>query len=151
MICYDREFPESARALMPAGAEVVLVPNACEMESNRLPQMRARAYETLPPSPWPTTPGPASGTRRRSTGSHLPTGTATTRSSSRQANSPASTRRLPSGVRPRRSARLPPAWRHGANAFRRPSVYGSLTDTTVSEPFVRVDSAGRPFRGSARR
>ncbi|MBQ7783520.1 MAG: carbon-nitrogen hydrolase family protein, partial [Oscillospiraceae bacterium] len=29
MICYDREFPESARILMLKGAELVLVPNAC--------------------------------------------------------------------------------------------------------------------------
>ena len=28
MICYDREFPESARLLMLAGAEIILVPNA---------------------------------------------------------------------------------------------------------------------------
>ena len=32
MICYDREFPESARILMLQGAEIVLVPNACPME-----------------------------------------------------------------------------------------------------------------------
>ena len=32
MICYDREFPESARILMLNGAEVVLVPNACGIE-----------------------------------------------------------------------------------------------------------------------
>ena len=31
MICYDREFPESARILMLKGAEVILVPNACPM------------------------------------------------------------------------------------------------------------------------
>ena len=36
MICYDREFPESARILMLKGAEIVLVPNACPMEQNRL-------------------------------------------------------------------------------------------------------------------
>ena len=36
MICYDREFPESARILMLKGAELILVPNACPMEINRL-------------------------------------------------------------------------------------------------------------------
>lgn len=36
MICFDREFPESARILMLKGAEVVLAPNACPMEINRL-------------------------------------------------------------------------------------------------------------------
>lgn len=34
MICYDREFPESARVLMMKGAELLLVPNACPMEIN---------------------------------------------------------------------------------------------------------------------
>ncbi len=47
MICYDREFPESARVLMLQGAELILVPNACPMELNRLSQLRARAYENM--------------------------------------------------------------------------------------------------------
>lgn len=47
MICYDREFPESARVLMLQGAEVILVPNACPMEINRLSQLRARAFENM--------------------------------------------------------------------------------------------------------
>lgn len=47
MICYDREFPESARLLMLKGAELLLVPNACPMEINRLSQLRARAYENM--------------------------------------------------------------------------------------------------------
>ena len=47
MICYDREFPESARILMLKGAEVLFVPNACPMEMNRLAQLRGRAYENM--------------------------------------------------------------------------------------------------------
>ena len=47
MICFDREFPESARILMLKGAELILVPNACPMEINRLSQLRARAYENM--------------------------------------------------------------------------------------------------------
>ena len=47
MICYDREFPESARILMLKGAELLLVPNACPMELNRLAQLRGRAYENM--------------------------------------------------------------------------------------------------------
>ena len=47
MICYDREFPESARILMIKGAELILVPNACPMEINRLSQLRGRAYENM--------------------------------------------------------------------------------------------------------
>ena len=47
MICYDREFPESARLLMLGGAEIVIVPNSCPMEINRLSQLRARAFENM--------------------------------------------------------------------------------------------------------
>lgn len=47
MICYDREFPESARILMLKGAEIILVPNACPMEINRICQLRGRAYENM--------------------------------------------------------------------------------------------------------
>ncbi len=47
IICYDREFPESARVLMLKGAELLLVPNACPMELNRLAQLRGRAYENM--------------------------------------------------------------------------------------------------------
>ena len=47
MICFDREFPESARLLMLKGAELVLAPNACPMEINRLAALRTRAYENM--------------------------------------------------------------------------------------------------------
>lgn len=45
MICYDREFPESARLLMLNGAELILTPNACQLNALRLEQFRARAWE----------------------------------------------------------------------------------------------------------
>ena len=47
MICYDREFPESARTLMLNGAELILVPNACEMATWRMGQLRVRAIENM--------------------------------------------------------------------------------------------------------
>ena len=47
MICFDREFPESARMLMLKGAELILAPNACPMEINRLSALRTRAYENM--------------------------------------------------------------------------------------------------------
>lgn len=47
MICFDREFPESARVLMRKGAELILAPNACPMELNRLAALRTRAYENM--------------------------------------------------------------------------------------------------------
>jgi predicted amidohydrolase len=47
MICFDREFPESARVLMLRGAEIILTPNACSLERHRLGQFRARAFENM--------------------------------------------------------------------------------------------------------
>ena len=47
MICYDREFPESARVLMLKGAEIILVPNACDMNPLRINQLSTRAFENM--------------------------------------------------------------------------------------------------------
>lgn len=47
MICYDREFPESARVLMLKGAEIILVPNACDMNSLRINQLSTRVFENM--------------------------------------------------------------------------------------------------------
>lgn len=47
MICYDREYPESARVLMMKGAEVILVPNDCGAMRPRLNALSTRAYENM--------------------------------------------------------------------------------------------------------
>jgi predicted amidohydrolase len=54
MICFDREFPETARVLALQGAELLLVPNASDLGERaqaigdlRLAQFRARAFESL--------------------------------------------------------------------------------------------------------
>lgn len=47
MICYDREFPEVARILMLNGAELILVPNACILENNRIAQFQSRGFENM--------------------------------------------------------------------------------------------------------
>ena len=39
--------PGGRRVLALGGAELILVPNACELEANRLGQMRARAFENM--------------------------------------------------------------------------------------------------------
>ncbi len=44
MICFDREFPESARILGLMGAELILMPNACPLEQNRMAALRSDAY-----------------------------------------------------------------------------------------------------------
>lgn len=53
MICMDREYPESARSLSRAGAEIALVPNSCHLAKDpdlgdlRVAQMRGRAFEMV--------------------------------------------------------------------------------------------------------
>ncbi len=47
LICYDREFPEAARLLMLDGAELVLIPNACGIDDNRMAQLRTRSFENM--------------------------------------------------------------------------------------------------------
>ena len=47
MICYDREFPESARILGLQGAELILMPNACPLEQNRIATLRTDAYRNM--------------------------------------------------------------------------------------------------------
>lgn len=47
MICYDREYPESARVLMLQGAEIILVPNDCGAMAPRLRALSTRAYENM--------------------------------------------------------------------------------------------------------
>ena len=47
MICYDREYPESARILMLKGAEIILVPNDCGSMTPRLNALSTRAYENM--------------------------------------------------------------------------------------------------------
>ena len=47
MICYDREYPESARILMLKGAEVILVPNDCGSMQPRIWALSTRAYENM--------------------------------------------------------------------------------------------------------
>ena len=47
MICYDREYPESARVLMLKGAEIILVPNDCGAMRPRVQALSTRAYENM--------------------------------------------------------------------------------------------------------
>lgn len=47
MICYDREYPESARILMLKGAEIILVPNDCGAMRPRIQALSTRAYENM--------------------------------------------------------------------------------------------------------
>ncbi len=64
MICFDREFPESARSLSLQGAEIIVTPNACELHNDRwlgdvrIAQFRARAFENMVGVALTNYPGP---------------------------------------------------------------------------------------------
>lgn len=47
MICYDREYPESARELMLNGAELIMHPNCCGGMQPRLKELSVRAMENM--------------------------------------------------------------------------------------------------------
>ena len=47
MICYDREYPESGRELMLQGAELVLVPNDCDVMRPRLQELSVQAMQNM--------------------------------------------------------------------------------------------------------
>ena len=140
MICYDREFPESARILMLKGAEIILVPNACPMEINRLSQLRARAYENMVgiattnyPRPQPDCNGHSSafdGIAYRPDGS----GSRDTLIIEAGEEEGIYIASFPiDDIRAYRSCEV-----HG-NAYRHPQKYGLLVSKQIAEPFIRKD------------
>lgn len=62
MICYDREYPESARELMLQGAELILVPNDCDcMRPFRLRELSVEAMQNMVGIAMANPPGPQAG------------------------------------------------------------------------------------------
>ena len=140
MICYDREFPESARLLMLQGAEVVLVPNACPMELNRLSQLRGRAFEnmmTIATCNYPATVPDCNGGSSVFDGvAYLPHWEGFRDMCILQADEAEGIFMAQINLdllREYRSCEV-----HG-NAYRRPHLYGALLDEAVHEPFIRKD------------
>jgi predicted amidohydrolase len=138
MICYDREFPESARILMLEGAELILTPNACTLDDHRIGQFKTRAFENM-------------------------VGVAMTNYAAPQNNGhsvafdavaypvedePGDTLIIEAGEREDvylaafdmdniRAYRKRETW---GNAYRRPRLYGQLSAQEVEHPFVRPDA-----------
>lgn len=141
MICYDREFPESARLLMLAGAELILVPNACPMEPNRLAQLKARAFENMVgiamanyPYGQPDCNGHSSafdGVAYRPGGSG-PRDTLVLEAGESEGIYPA--------VFDLEQLRAYRAQEVHGDAYRRPGLYGPLLSREVAPPFVRPDA-----------
>lgn len=138
MICYDREFPESARILMLKGAELILVPNACPMEINRLSQLRARAYENMlaiATCNYPDSVPDCNGGSSLFDGvAYLPELEGSRDMCILQADGAEEIYLAELDLEQLRSYRESEV--HG-NAFRRPQKYGLLLDKKIEPPFVR--------------
>ncbi|MCZ7569674.1 MAG: carbon-nitrogen hydrolase family protein [Ardenticatenaceae bacterium] len=143
MICYDREFPESARILMLKGAEIILCPNASTLVPLHICQFSVRAYENM-------------------------VGVAMTNYAAPQ-NNGHSVAFSPVAFEVDGRARdtlIVEAGEHegiylaafdlqqireyrqretGGNAFRRPHRYGLLTCLEIGDPFLRVNAAGESY------
>lgn len=139
MICYDREFPESARILMLGGAEIILTPNACTLDAHRLLQFRTRAFENMvglamtnyaapqnnghsiafDPIAYTVEDGPARDTLIIEAGEQEGVLLAAF------------------DMDAIRDYRRREAW---GNSYRRPRLYGALNAEDVEPPFVRADA-----------
>ncbi len=138
MICYDREFPESARILMLKGAEIILTPNACTLEGNRLSQFRSRAYENMVGLAMANYTAPVGNGR-----SVAYDGMAFDRDEQSremllvEADGQEGVFLARFDLDALRAYRSRETW---GNAFRRPRLYGALTDEAVEEPFIRPEA-----------
>ena len=140
MICYDREFPESARILMLKGAELILVPNACPMEINRLSQLRGRAFENMTAIATCNYPDTVPDCNGRSTVfdgvAYLPDQEDSRDTCILRAGGGEGICLAALDLEQLRAYRASEV--HG-NAYRRPGRYGLLTECAIEPPFVRPD------------
>ncbi len=144
MICYDREFPESARILMLKGSELILVPNACPMEINRLCQLRGRSYENMvgiATANYPAGKPDCNGHSSAFDGvAYLPDSIQSRDSCILEAPAIEGVYTAQFDLAMMREYRAGEV--HG-NAYRRPGCYGIITAAGTAEPFVRVGRVRR--------
>ena len=143
MICYDREFPESARLLMLKGAEIILTPNACDIEQHRIRQFATRAYENM------TGVAMANYAAPQQNGHSIAfDGVAYIGGHDDVDETPVDTLLVEAGgdegvylarfdIARLREYREHETW---GNAYRKPRLYGALSATEVEPPFVRPDA-----------
>src|SRR6185437_16132417 len=147
MICYDREFPESARILMLKGAEIILVPNACEMELNRLCQLRTRAIENMVGVALANYAAP-----QENGHSVAFDGIAFAEGGSRdmlvvEAGEQEGIYLAPFDLDKLRDYRSREGW---GNAYRKPHRYGALVATEVAPPFIHTNARGERYDATTR-
>lgn len=139
MICYDREAPESARILMLKGAEVVLTPNACGLDSLRIDQFKSRAYENAMGVAMTNYAAPQQNGHSvafDADGSLIV-----------EAGGAEGIFIAEFDLARIRTYREETVW---GNAFRRPHRYGQLSAMDVDEVFLRNNAFGKKFERSER-
>lgn len=143
MICYDREFPESARILMLEGAELILTPNACTLDEHRISQFKTRAFENMMGVAMTNYAAPQNNGH-----SVAFDGVAYSTKEGEQDGEARDTLIIEAGeaedvylasfdINNIRAYRERETW---GNAYRRPRLYQKLTATEVELPFVRPDA-----------
>lgn len=140
MICYDMEFPESARSLMLGGAELILMPSGTSVGVHRMAQLRSRAAENMV--------GLAMANYPAAGGGHSVAFDGIAYAKGNPRDSLVIEAGEADGIYPAvfditrlRDYRLRETW---GNAFRRPSTYSALVSDDVEEPFIRLDRGGDP-------
>lgn len=139
MICYDREFPESARILMLGGAELILTPNACTLDSHRICQFKTRAFENMVGVAMTNYAAPQNnGHSVAFDAVAYPVENGEGRDTLLiEAGEDEDVYLAAFDMDSIRSYRQREAW---GNAYRRPRFYGTLIATEVETPFVRRDA-----------
>jgi predicted amidohydrolase len=140
MICFDREFPESARILMLKGAELIITPNACDLEANRICQFRTRAYENMVGVAMANYAAPQLNGHSVAFDPIAFDEKGRTRDTLIiEADEQEGVYLAPFDLTKIRAYREREVW---GNAFRRPHRYALLTSPAVEPPFVRVNGCG---------
>jgi predicted amidohydrolase len=135
MICFDREFPESARILMLKAAEIILVPNACTLDENRIGQLRARAFENMVGIAVTNYAAPQyNGHSVAFDGMAYEKDGQSRMTLLVQADEKEGVYLAEFDIETLREYRKREAW---GNAFRKPESYNLLTSKVVNEPFIR--------------
>ncbi|MEK6406093.1 MAG: carbon-nitrogen hydrolase family protein [Acidobacteriota bacterium] len=138
MICFDREFPETARILMLEGAELILTPNACTLDEHRLSQFKTRAFENMVGVAMANYAAPQNnGHSAAYDGVAYPAEDEARDTLIIEAGECEDVCLAGFDIAGIRAYRKREVW---GNAYRRPRLYGRLTSEEVEPPFVRRDA-----------
>lgn len=137
MICYDREFPEVARILMLNGAEIILIPNACDIDMNRLHQLQARGFENMCGVAMTNYPKPKCNGRSVAYNGMRIKGQNDYDPCLVLANDEENILYADFDIDALREYRKTEIW---GDAYRKPRLYGKLSENNPQEPFIRKNA-----------